>query len=132
MQSQVGGRKITINAPEVVQNYNRGMDGVDHHDQYRSSWSLCAALILRKYYVKLYSLLNYKRRMWHDDPSCATLVHSGTNVPITDYSWILGDGEQMACMALEDGKRDRQTMQMLLGRGCLNESSSGAKENNRT
>jgi len=42
-----------VQAPEVVANYNKGMDGVDRHDQYRQLFSLCKTHGFKKYYVKL-------------------------------------------------------------------------------
>ena len=42
-----------MQAPEVVANYNKGMDGVDRHDQYRQLFSLCKTHGFKKYYVKL-------------------------------------------------------------------------------
>jgi len=72
VQRQVGGKKVTVTAPEVIQYYNAGMDGVDRHDQYRSLLSLCSRHKFKKYSVKLYlalldlsitnALLHYKLR----------------------------------------------------------------------
>jgi len=42
-----------VEAPEIVANYNKGMDGVDRHDQYRQLFSLCKTHGFKKYYVKL-------------------------------------------------------------------------------
>ena len=64
-----------IQAPEVVLRYNKGMDGVDRHDQYRSLFSLCKTHGFKKYPVKLVlalldialtnAVLHYKLR-WKD------------------------------------------------------------------
>jgi len=53
VQRKVGGEKRTIQAPEVVLKYNKGMDGVDRHDQYRMLFSMCHRHGFKKYPVKL-------------------------------------------------------------------------------
>ena len=53
VRRRVGGDRKLIQAPEAVANYNKGMDGVDRHDQYRSLISLCSRHGFKKYYVKL-------------------------------------------------------------------------------
>ena len=57
VQRKVGGRRIAVKAPEVVLSYNKGMDGVDRHDQYRAKFSLCSCHGFKKYHVKLYLAL---------------------------------------------------------------------------
>jgi hypothetical protein len=54
---KVGGKKVAVKAPEIVLNYNKGMDGVDRHDQYRAKFSLCSCHGFKKYNVKLYLAL---------------------------------------------------------------------------
>ena len=53
VQRKVGGEKQTVQAPEVVLSYNKGMDGVDRHDQYRMLFSMCSRHGFKKYPVKL-------------------------------------------------------------------------------
>jgi len=59
VQRRVGGDKSAFTAPEIVKNYNNGMDGVDRHDQYRALFSLCTRHGFKKYYVKLFLALVY-------------------------------------------------------------------------
>jgi len=54
VQRRVGGDKSAFTAPEIVKNYNNGMDGVDRHDEYRALFSLCTRHGFKKYYVKLF------------------------------------------------------------------------------
>ena len=53
VRRRVDSESQWIQAPEAVANYNKGMDGVDRHDQYRSLISLCSRHGFKKYAVKL-------------------------------------------------------------------------------
>ena len=44
---------MSLNAPEVVCNYNKFMGGVDKHDKLRSTFALGKHHKWKKYYVKL-------------------------------------------------------------------------------
>jgi hypothetical protein len=54
---RAGNKKIEVIAPVAIKNYNKFMGGVDHHDRLRSTFSLCKAHKLRKYYMKLFLFL---------------------------------------------------------------------------
>eukprot|EP00978_Attheya_sp_CCMP212_P039235 scaffold202291_cov38-Attheya_sp.AAC.1 len=50
---QIKAVSKVISAPKVVKRYNDGMQGVDHHDQLRTLFSLATRHQFRKYYVTL-------------------------------------------------------------------------------
>jgi hypothetical protein len=54
---RVQNNKVDVSTPIIIQNYNKCMGGVDHHDRLRSAFSLGKQHSLRKYYIKLFLFL---------------------------------------------------------------------------
>jgi hypothetical protein len=57
VKRRVQNKKVDIQAPEVVINYNKYMGGVDKHDKLQSTFALGKQHKFKKYYIKLLPFL---------------------------------------------------------------------------